>query len=144
MSGNVKLMMSHVLPDLINKVLLGQDPLHILGSGDQIRCYTNGKDIARGILMAMESPNAVNEDFNISNSEFTTVLELAKEIWYQVYSPYTEKTFRIISDDPYAYDVQMRIPDTKKAKEVLGFEARIPMKDSVTEVLRYMRNKIEA
>ena len=49
-SGNVKLAMSHVVPDLVQKVLKGQDPLHILGDGEQVRCYTYGGDLARGIV----------------------------------------------------------------------------------------------
>ena len=83
-SGNIKLMMSHVLPDLINKLLKGQDPLHILGEGNQIRCYTNGKDLARGIRIAMESEKAINEDFNISTDISTSVLELAEIIWNKI------------------------------------------------------------
>ena len=83
-SGNIKLMMSLVLPDLINKVLMGQDPLHILGEGNQVRCYTNGKDIARGIKTVMESDRAINQDFNISTAEGTTVLELAKIVWEKI------------------------------------------------------------
>src|SRR5713226_10325834 len=64
MSGNVKLALSHVVPDLAQKVLKGQDPLHVLGDGTQVRHYTYGGDLARGIRLAMESPRAVNEDFN--------------------------------------------------------------------------------
>lgn len=45
LSGNVKLAMSHVLPDLVLKVLSGQDPLHLLGSGQQVRHYTYGGDV---------------------------------------------------------------------------------------------------
>src|SRR5271169_1867988 len=81
LSGNVKLAMSHVLPDLVLKVLQGQDPLHILGAGNQVRHYTYGGDVARGIRMALESEFAVNEDFNISTSVSTTVLELAELAW---------------------------------------------------------------
>ena len=55
MSGNVKLALSHVVPDLVLKVLKGQDPLHILGDGNQVRHYTYGGDLARGIRLAMES-----------------------------------------------------------------------------------------
>ena len=66
MSGNVKLAMSHVVPDLVQKVLKGQDPLHILGDGRQVRHYTYGGDLARGIRLAIESPAALNEDFNLS------------------------------------------------------------------------------
>ena len=50
MSGNVKLAMSHVVPDLVQKVVKGQDPLHILGEGHQVRHYTYGVDLARGIV----------------------------------------------------------------------------------------------
>ncbi len=75
MSGNVKLALSHVVPDLVLKVLRGQDPLHILGDGTQVRCYTYGGDLARGIRLAMESGAAINEDFNLSTPTSTTVLE---------------------------------------------------------------------
>ena len=68
MSGNVKLALSHVVPDLVLKVLKGQDPLHILGEGNQVRHYTYGADLAHGIRLAMESPKAVNEDFNLSTA----------------------------------------------------------------------------
>ena len=84
LSGNVKLAMSHVVPDLVQKVLKGQDPLHILGSGEQIRHYTYGGDLARGIVMAMEHPDALNDDFNLSTAQSTTVLELAEVIWRKI------------------------------------------------------------
>ena len=67
-SGNVKLAMSHVVPDLVQKVLKGQDPLHILGDGSQVRHYTYGGDLARGMVLAMESTAALNEDFNLSTA----------------------------------------------------------------------------
>jgi len=67
MSGNIRLVMSHVVPDLVQKVLRGQDPLHILGSGAQVRCYTYGGDVARAIRLCIESDQAANEDFNLSS-----------------------------------------------------------------------------
>src|ERR671911_975955 len=78
MSGNVKLALSHVVPDLVLKILRGQDPLHILGDGTQVRHYTYGGDPARRIRLAMESAAAVNDDFNLSTDRSTTVLELAE------------------------------------------------------------------
>ena len=134
-SGNIELMMSHVLPDIINKILKGQNPLRILGSGNQVRCYTNGVDIARGIRMAVENEAAINEDFNISTPIATTVIELAGLVW-DILRPNEEFDYR--SDDPYEYDVQKRIPDTTKAKEVLGFEATVGLEESVREVISYM------
>ena len=137
-SGNIKMMLSHVLPDIINKIKKGQDPLHILGSGNQVRCYTNGLDIARGIRLAVESPAATNEDFNISTPVATTVLELAKIVW-DILNP--DKEFSFVSDEPYLYDVQKRIPNTDKAKEVLGFEAKVPLEESIKEVIDWLEKK---
>ena len=134
------MMMSHVLPDIINKILQGQDPLHILGTGDQIRCYTNGKDIARGIRICMEKEEAVNEDFNISTARATSVLELSKLVWSKL-NP--TKKFSFNSDEPYMYDVQKRIPDVSKAKNILGFSADISLEESVDEVIKYMKAKNE-
>jgi UDP-glucose 4-epimerase len=137
-SGNIKLMLSHVMPDLINKTLKGQNPLHILGEGNQVRCYTNGKDLARGIRMVMESDKAINEDFNISTPVATSVLELAELIWGTI-NP--EEEFKYICDTPYEYDVQKRIPDVTKAKEILGFTAEISLEESINEVINYLKNK---
>src|SRR5881398_2110906 len=81
LSGNVQLAMSHVVPDLIQKILKGQDPLHLLGSGTQVRHYTYGGDLAKGIATALEHPSALNQDFNLSTAESTTVLDLAERIW---------------------------------------------------------------
>jgi UDP-glucose 4-epimerase len=135
MSGNVKLMMSHVVPDIINKVIKGQSPLRILGSGNQIRCYTNGKDIARGIVVAMEHEKALNESFNISTPETTTVIELAEKIWKKIKG---DEEFKYISDDPFDHDVQKRIPSVAKAENILGFNAEISLDESLEEVIEYM------
>ena len=56
------------MPDLIAKVLAGQRPLQIFGSGEQTRTLTHVDDIADGIVTAMASPAGENEDFNISAS----------------------------------------------------------------------------
>jgi nucleoside-diphosphate-sugar epimerase len=141
MSGNIKLALSHVVPDLVNKVLQGQDPLHILGDGTQVRHYTYGGDLARGIRMAMEADAAVNEDFNLSTAQSTTVLELAELIWRKI-NPGQE--FRHVSDPPFEHDVQMRVPDTRKAKVVLGFEATTSLDQMLDEVIPWIRDEMAA
>jgi UDP-glucose 4-epimerase len=135
LSGNVKLAMSHVLPDLVLKLLHGQDPLHILGSGNQVRHFTYGGDVARGIRLAIESPRAVNDDFNISTAKSTSILELAELVWNKV-NP--RKTFRYVSDPPFPYDVQMRAPDVRKAADVLGFEATTGLDQVIDEVIPWI------
>ncbi len=139
-SGNIKLAMSHVVPDLVQKVLKGQDPLHILGEGGQVRCYTYGGDLARGIIAAMFHPAARNEDFNLSTPVATTVLELAELVWRKIRGD--GEPFRYVSDPPYPHDVQMRIPETRKAKEVLGFEASTPLSAVLDEVIPRIEREI--
>ena len=141
MSGNVKLALSHVVPDLVVKVLRGQDPLHILGSGDQVRHYTYGGDLAHGIRVAMESDAARNEDFNLSTAQSTTVLELAEMIWHKING---ERPLRIVNDAPFEHDVQRRVPDVRKAKRVLGFEATTSLSQMLDEVIPWIRAEISA
>jgi nucleoside-diphosphate-sugar epimerase len=141
LSGNVKLAMSHVVPDLVQKVLKGQDPLRILGDGSQIRHYTYGGDLARGIVTAMEHPAATNEDFNLSTATSTTVLELAEAIWHKIKGP--DVPFRYESDDPFEYDVQRRVPATEKASRVLGFEATTSLDEILDEVIPWIADAVE-
>jgi UDP-glucose 4-epimerase len=142
MSGNVKLAMSHVVPDLCQKVLRGQDPLHILGDGGQVRHYTYGGDLAHGIRLAIESDRAVNDDFNLSTARSTTVHELAEVIWRKVNGP--DRPLNLVSDPPYEHDVQMRVPDVRKATEVLGFEATTSLETMLDEVIPWVKEEIGA
>jgi UDP-glucose 4-epimerase len=142
MSGNVKLALSHVVPDLVLKVLKGQDPLHILGDGSQVRHYTYGGDLARGIRLALESPAALNDDFNLSTARSTTVRELAECIWSKVHAD--GRPFRFVSDPPFEHDVQLRVPDTRKARTVLGFEATTSLETMLDEVIPWIRAEVEA
>jgi UDP-glucose 4-epimerase len=142
MSGNVKLALSHVVPDLVLKVMKGQDPLHILGEGNQVRHYTYGGDLAHGIRLAMESPKAINDAFNLSTARSTTVLELAECIWSKVHGD--GRPFHYVSDPPFEHDVQLRVPDVRKAKEVLGFEATTSLETMLDEVIPWIREEVEA
>lgn len=136
LSGNVQLAMSHVVPDLVQKILKGQDPLHILGEGQQVRHYTYGGDLAKGIVTCMEHPAALNEDFNISTAESTSVLELAEVIWKKIKGPGVP--FRHVSDPAYEYDVQKRVPSVEKAKKLLGFECTTTLEVMLDEVIPWI------
>jgi UDP-glucose 4-epimerase len=140
LSGNVALAMSHVVPDLVQKVLKGQDPLHLLGDGRQVRHYTYGGDLARGIRLCIEKPEAVNEDFNLSTDVSTSVLELAQMIWDKVRPG---EPFRYVCDPPYPYDVQKRVPSTEKAARLLGFRATTPLNEVLDMVIPWVQRQIE-
>ena len=141
MSGNIKLAMSHVVPDLVQKIVKGQNPLHILGDGNQIRHYTYGGDLAEGIVRAMEHPAALNNDFNLSTSESTSVLDLAALIWKKINGD--DVPFAYISDPPFEHDVAKRVPETDKAQSVLGFSAPTSLDAMLDEVVPWIRNAVE-
>lgn len=141
LSGNVKLAMSHVVPDLVLKVLKGQDPLHILGDGSQVRHYTYGGDLAHGIRLAMESDRLVNEDVNLSTPVSTSVRELAEVIWRKING---DRAIRFVHDPPFEHDVAMRVPDVKKAKRLLGFDATTSLDQMLDEVLPWVAAEVAA
>lgn len=139
-SGNVKLAMSHVVPDIIQKILKGQNPVHILGDGLQVRHYTYGVDLARGIVMAMESEKAFNEDFNLSSAESTTVRELVEKIWTKI-NP--DKLLKIENDEGYEHDVSRRVPSVEKAKRILGFEGTTSLDEMLDIVIPWVRMAVD-
>jgi nucleoside-diphosphate-sugar epimerase len=140
-SGNVKLAMSHVVPDLVQKVLRGQNPVTILGDGSQVRHYTYGGDLAKGIVLSLEHPGAMNEDFNLSTSTGHTVLELLELIWAKIHGD--TAMLGILQSDGFEFDVKRRIPDTTKAKSVLDFSADTNLSDMLDEVIPWIRSAIQ-
>jgi UDP-glucose 4-epimerase len=140
-SGNIKLALSHVVPDIVHKCLKGQDPLHLLGSGEQVRHFTYGGDLGRGIALSLEHPKAVNEDFNISTPVATRIIDLAELIWKKVQGP--NKSFRVTHDAPFPYDVQFRSPDVSKAERLLGYKADTSLDAMLDEVIPWIKEQVE-
>ena len=105
---------AHAVPDLINKVLAGQRPLQIFGSGEQTRTLTHVDDIAEGLICAMSSPAGLNEDFNISASRELTVAEIAAIVWEACGEDPEELEFEHLPT--FEVDVQRRWPSVEKAR----------------------------
>ena len=87
-------------------------------------------------MTAVESPAALNEDFNLSTAESTTVLELAELIWRKCHGE--GRPFSVASDEPFAYDVQRRVPDVSKARDVLGFTALTTLDEMLDVVIPWI------
>jgi UDP-glucose 4-epimerase len=128
---------AHMVPDLIRKVLDGQRPLQIFGSGEQTRTLTHIDDIADGIVTAMGSPAGLNEDFNISASEELTVAEIAALIWEACGAD--PEQFELEHLPSFEVDVQRRWPSVQKARELLGWEARIDVRDGLAQTAAWLR-----
>jgi UDP-glucose 4-epimerase len=130
---------AHAVPDLINKVLSGQRPLQIFGSGEQTRTLTHVDDIAEGIVAAMSSPTGENEDFNISASRELTVAEIARIVWEACGED--PQTFELEHLPSFTVDVQRRWPSVEKARALLGWEARIDLNDGIAATVEWLRGR---
>ena len=111
----------------------------ILGEVNQVRHYTYGGDLARGIVECMSQDAAYNNDFNISTPESTSVRELAEVIWRKIKG---DTRLTLVSDPAYEYDVQKRVPDVTKAKEVLGFECTTTLDTMLDEVIPWVTQAV--
>jgi UDP-glucose 4-epimerase len=130
---------AHAVPDLIAKVLSGQRPLEIFGSGEQTRTLTHVDDIAEGVVSAMSHPAAENEDFNLSASEELTVAEIARVVWEACGKDPGELELKHLPS--FEVDVQRRWPSVEKARRVLGFEARIGVREGIERTVEWMREQ---
>jgi UDP-glucose 4-epimerase len=130
---------AHAVPDLIAKVLSGQQPLQIFGSGEQTRTLTHVDDIADGIVTAMASAAAENEDFNISASEELTVAEIARVIWEACgRSP---DDFALEHLPSFEVDVRRRWPSVDKARQLLGWEAQVDLRQGIAGTVEWLRER---
>jgi UDP-glucose 4-epimerase len=130
---------AHAVPDLIKKVLAGQRPLQIFGSGEQTRTLTHIDDIAEGIVTGMSHPAAENEDFNISASDELTVKEIAQIVWETCGEP--PEQFELEHLPSFKVDVQRRWPSVEKAKRLIGFEAQISPREGIARTVEWLRSQ---
>jgi nucleoside-diphosphate-sugar epimerase len=130
---------AHAVPDLIAKALADQRPLEIFGSGKQTRTLTHVEDIADGLVTAMRSPAGENEDFNISASRELTVAEIARVIWEACGQD--PEAFELSHLPSFEVDVPRRWPSTEKARQILGWEAKIDLTTGIGETVRWLRER---
>ncbi len=130
---------AHMVPDLIHKVLAGRRPLQIFGSGEQTRTLTHVDDIADGIVTAMANPAGENEDFNISASEERTVAELARVIWEACGED--PAAFELEHLPSFEVDVQRRWPSVEKARRLLGWQARVDLREGIASTAEWLRER---
>jgi UDP-glucose 4-epimerase len=133
---------AHAVPDLIKKVLAGQRPLQIFGSGEQTRTLTHVDDIADGVVTAMGSPAGLNEDFNISAARELTVAEIARIVWETCGED--PDAFALEHLPTFAVDVQRRWPSVEKAQRLLGWHARIELEDGIAATVDWLRGLRDA
>ena len=115
------------------------DPIEIHNEGDQIRSWCFIDDIVDGVLMALENDAAIGESFNIGNPRSTvTIYQLARLI---VNLAESDSEIRFV---PWDFpDVELRIPDVKKAEQLLGFRAHVDLEDGLLQTLDWYRTQMK-
>jgi UDP-glucose 4-epimerase len=132
---------AHAVPDLIRKVLSGQRPLEIFGTGEQTRTLTHVDDIADGIVTALGHPAAENEDFNISASDERTIADVARIVWEACGRDPSEFELRHLPS--FEVDVQRRWPSVEKAERLLGWRAQVDLEAGIADTVRWLREQQE-
>ena len=120
----------------IEAALAGQD-LTIHGDGSQIRAWCYVDDMVEGTLLALEHPNAVGESFNIGNARSAvTIYDLAQRI-----KRATEATGEIVFRPLHYTDVELRIPNVDKARNLLGFESQVELDEGLARTVAWYRSR---
>jgi nucleoside-diphosphate-sugar epimerase len=123
----------------IEAALAGRD-LVIHGDGSQIRAWCYVDDMVEALLLCLERPEAVGHTFNVGNPRSTvTILDLAQRVKRLSACP-GEIVFRPLH---YA-DVEIRIPNVRKAKELLGWEAKVDLDEGLERTIAWYRARLAA
>lgn len=124
-----------VIPRFVEQALKGDD-ITVYGTGEQSRCFLYVKDAVTGIIRLMEHPEAVGKVFNLGNQAEVTMNDLAKKIIALTKS--TSKIIHIPYDQAYEEgfeDMQRRVPDTSRARDLVGFNPTIKLDDLLKMVI---------
>jgi UDP-glucose 4-epimerase len=114
---------------------IADEPIDIHGTGTQIRAWCYVDDMVDGVMLAMEHPNAVGESFNIGNERaVVTIYGLASTVVRVVES---KSEIRFTRKD-YA-DVELRVPSVRKARDLLGYEAKVDLEEGIARTAEYYR-----
>jgi UDP-glucose 4-epimerase len=114
---------------------LKNEPINIHGDGTQIRAWCYVDDMVEGLMRALERPEAVGHSFNIGNGRAVTTIYGLAQIVCRVLESQSEIRFR----DPISADIELRIPETKKAEQLLGFKAQIDLEEGIRRTARWVQ-----
>jgi UDP-glucose 4-epimerase len=116
---------------------LAERDLVIHGDGSQIRAWCYVDDMVDACLLCLERPEAVGQTFNVGNPRSTvTIWDLAQRIKRLTGGP-----GEIVFQPLHYADVELRIPNVEKARELLGFEPRVELDDGLGRTIAWYRQR---
>ena len=116
----------------IKRALRNQD-LTIYGEGNQIRAWCYIDDFVRALELVLESPDALGESFNIGNARaVVTIYGLANTVIRVL-----DSRSKIVFEPRRSADIELRVPSVEKARQMLGFEARVDLEEGIVRTAEY-------
>jgi UDP-glucose 4-epimerase len=126
-----------VVPRFVSAAL-ANTPLFVYGSGNQIRCFCHVDDAVKALLLVMDSDKAIGQVFNVGNNQQISIMDLAKKVIEITNS--SSKIEKIEYGDAYPdgfEDMQRRVPDISKIKQVLGWTPEINLDQIVKDIVAF-------
>lgn len=134
-----------VVPVMVRGVLAGR-PVPLYDGGRQTRCFTFVEDVVQGAILAGTVPEAAGHVFNLGRSVETTIQELFNEIKARLEPEYNATAQIIDTKSAFgsAYqDIPRRVPDVRKARKILGWEAATPLSEGISKTIKWWKNVIK-
>ena len=126
-----------VVPRFVSAALKNE-PLSVYGSGNQIRCFCHVDDAVRALLLVMDSDKAVGEVFNVGNNQQISIMELAKKVIELTGSSSSIEKVAYENAYPEGFeDMQRRVPDISKIKQVLGWTPEINLDQIIKDIAAF-------
>ncbi|MBX5466992.1 MAG: GDP-mannose 4,6-dehydratase [Firmicutes bacterium] len=127
-----------VVPNFIRQALTGE-PLTVYGDGSQTRSFCYVSDEVEAIFQAAVRPGLAGEVFNVGNPEERTILSFAELVADLVGVPLRTVKAPLPADDP-----KSRCPNIQKARQLLGWEPKVPLREGLRRTIEYFRARLEA
>jgi UDP-glucose 4-epimerase len=131
-----------VVPTFVRQALKGE-PITVYGDGEQSRCFGHVQDIVKGLVDLMGCKEARGQIVNLGNNEEVTIAQLAERVCEQAGS--SSEIVYIPYDQAYGEgfdDMRRRVPDLRKAGELIGYEPTRPLKTILDDVIAYEREAL--
>ena len=130
---------SGVITIFTNQLLRKETPT-VHGDGKQVRDFVHVRDIVEANMLAMESQNAVGDVFNVATQRSVSIIELLETL--KEITKTTKIQHRYGPQRPG--DVRFGLANIDKIKNILGYDAKITLKDGLAELTEFIKNKMES
>jgi UDP-glucose 4-epimerase len=120
------------------KRALRNETIKIDGDGNQIRAWCFVDDFINCLVCCIEDPKAIGQSFNIGNARAViTILGLAQTVCRVLKSD-----SKIMHVPPLSTDIAIRIPGVDKAKEILGFNAKVDLEEGIIQTAKWINQSV--